>query len=157
LARGPGGKRIASLYSLQVFLDITRQNHRYLEVTMPGSQRITVRLPEGHMGPLQQYCAERNCDVSHVVRLALDAFLATDMAPADDQVSPKRITPPDEIMKPVRKYFAWGSGDLRAELCRLYIEVLAASYACRRLFPRTASVVNGYEGLLQLCRYFGLE
>lgn len=145
------------MYSLQVFLDIARQNRRYLEGTMPGSQRITVRLPESHIGPLQQYCAERNCDVSHVVRQALDAFLATDAGSADHQISPKRITPPEEIMKPVRKYFAWGDGDLRMELRRQYIEVLAVSYACRRLFPRTANVVNGYEGLLQLCRYFGLE
>jgi hypothetical protein len=124
---------------------------------MPGSQRITVRLLESQIGPLQQYCAESHRDVSHVVRQALDSFLATDMGPADHQISQKRITPPDEIMKPLRKYFAWGSGDLRAELCRLYIEVLAASYACRKLFPRTSNVISGYEGLLQLYRFFGLE
>jgi hypothetical protein len=109
------------------------------------------------MGLLQHYCEERNCDVSHVVRQALDTFLATDVGLAYRQDSPKRLTPPEAIMQPVGKYLAWGDGDPREELRRLYIEILAASFACRKLFPRTASVVNGYEGLLQLCRYFGLE
>ncbi len=124
---------------------------------MSNSQRISVRLPENQMEPLHRYCQEKNCDVSHVVRLALDAILGTDVSPATHHNCPQRLTPPEEIMQPVRKYFAWGDGDPRDELRRLYIEVLAASYACRKLFPRIANVVNGYEGLLQLCRYFGLE
>jgi hypothetical protein len=134
---------VYSPHSFQVFLDIAPQNHRYLEVTMPGSQRITIRLPESHMGPLQQYCAERNCDVSHVVRQALDAFLTTHISPTTHHNPPKRLMPPEEIMQPVGKYFAWGDGDPREELRCLYTEVLAASYACRKLFPRSANVVSG--------------
>jgi len=125
---------------------------------MRGSRRVSVRLSDDRLARLQRVCQETGCNVSHVVRQALDAFLPSESgAGSTNSGPPRRLSPPEQIFPLVAKYRAWGRGDPRRELNRIFVELLAASFACKQLYPRTASIVDGYLGLLQLCRFFGLE
>jgi hypothetical protein len=54
-------------------------------------------------------------------------------------------------------FMGWGDGDLRKHRNVLFLELLAASYACKKLWPRTPGMMDGYEALLQLLGDFGVE
>ena len=57
----------------------------------------------------------------------------------------------------VPRYLAWGNGDLRDERKRLFTAVLAAAFVCKKHYSRATGALDGYEGLLQLCKFFGFE
>lgn len=124
---------------------------------MSRSRRISVRLSDDRLGRLQKLCQETGCHVSHVVRQALDAFLACESGSAAGQAPQRRLSPPEAVFDSVPRYLGWVRSDLREERNRLFFELLAASFAAKKLYPRTAGVLEGYEGLLQLCQFFGLE
>ena len=124
---------------------------------MGDSRKISVRLKQEDSERLQEYCVQTGQDTSRVLRSALNAFLLPELDSGTGRTPPRRLSPPEEIGSLVPKYLAWGRGDLRQELSKLYAEVLAASFACRKLYPRTPRIVEGYEGLRQLCELFGLE
>lgn len=124
---------------------------------MRASRRISVRLPDAPMERLREYCCEANSDVSRAVRQALDAFLAVESGSGSHPAVPKRRTPPEQVFDLVPKYRSWGKGDLREERKRLFAELLAASFACKQLYPRTKRIIEGYDNLLQLCEDFGAK
>jgi len=109
------------------------------------------------MDRLQRLCTETGQDVSRVVREALDALLASGSGSAAGEGSHRRLTPPERVFDLVPPYLGWARGDLREERKRLFCELLAASFAAKKLYPRTTGILQGYEGLLQLCEFFGLE
>jgi hypothetical protein len=119
--------------------------------------RITVRLSDTEMDRLREFCRETGTDISHAVTAALNAFLTPKAAIVASTGSPLRLFPPEEILKPVCKYFAWGNRDPRAELKRLFIEILACSFALKKIFPRTLGIREVYEALRPLCRHFGMD
>ena len=124
---------------------------------MKSSPRICVRLGVDRMDRLQKLCKETDQDVSRAVRQALDTLLANASASAPGEASHRRLSPPEQVFGLVPRYLGWVRGDLREELKRLFRELLAANFAAKKLYPRTAGVAEGYEGLLQLCKFFGLD
>jgi len=70
---------------------------------------------------------------------------------------PQRLHPPDEAVKRMGPYRARGNGDLRQERNRLFVELVAAAFVCKNQWSRTPGVVEGYVGLLQLCKFFGVQ
>lgn len=109
------------------------------------------------MERLRGHCKEAGFDVSHAVRRAVEAYLTTNSGSGAGNVPAKRQAPPEAIMAFLQKYLAWGSGDLRDERKRLFTAVLAAAFACKKLYPRSAGTLETYEGLLQLRKFFGID
>jgi hypothetical protein len=122
---------------------------------MPRECRISVRLPEVQMDCVQKFCKDTGHDISHVVRQALDAFLAPKSGTALNSGPPKRTTPPETVFDMVPQYL--NHCDLRGERKRLFAHLLAISFVAKKHWARTPGVVEAYEPLLQLCRYFGFE
>ena len=120
-------------------------------------KRITVRLSDGEIARLKQACGDTGQNTTDIVHQALDAFLGPDAGIAPKTGPAARQYPPEEILTPVRKYFAWGAGDPRAELKHQFTEILACSFALKRTFPRTAGIREVYEALRPLCRHFGMD
>ena len=119
--------------------------------------RITVRLSDGQISRLRLSCSETGQNITDIVHQALDAFFGP-VARLGPKTGPAaHLYPPEEILTPVRKYFAWGAGDPRAELKRQFTEILACSYALRKTFPRTAGISELYVVLRSLCCHFGVE
>lgn len=124
---------------------------------MKGSRKISVRLPDGPMERLHEFCRETGSDLSHVVRQGLDTFLASQSGSATAEDPTRRLSPPEQVFDLVPRYLGWVRGDLREERKRLFRELLAASFVAKKHFPRTAGMLEGYMGVLQLCQFFGLE
>ncbi len=124
---------------------------------MKGSQRISVRLQNDSLERLQKHCLAANCDVSYVVRRALEAFLGAQPDASNGGGVPKRSSPPEDIVELIPQYLAWAQGDLRERRKRLFCDLLAASFVCKNHYPTTKGMFKGYQGLLQLCEYFGVE
>ena len=105
---------------------------------MSKSRRITIRPGDELCERVVHKAAqEAGTDITTIVRLALEASLAADAAPNGNGPSKRPLPPPDEIDSLVQKYGGWGSGDIRKERARLYRELLAVSFACKRGFLRT--------------------
>jgi len=119
--------------------------------------RISVRLSDAQIERLKLSCGEANNNISDVVRKALGVFLSPDAGAAPITGAPSRLYPPEEILKAIPKYLAWGSGDARMELQRLFSELLACSFALKRTFPRTQGIKALYEALRPLCPFFGMD
>lgn len=124
---------------------------------MTGSGRITVRLESELLERLRRYCEDTNCDVSHAVRQGLDHLWASESGSVAAEATPKRLSPPQNIFDLVPQYLSWGDGDVRKERTRLFCELLAVSFTCKKLYPRTKGMLEGYEGLLRLCQFFGVD
>jgi Arc/MetJ-type ribon-helix-helix transcriptional regulator len=123
---------------------------------MRGSKRISVRLEDQSLERLQRHCAQLGCDVSQVVRQALQMFWASEpVATAGSRQ--RRVSPPGDILTLIPRYLNWGNGGLRKHRNQLFLELLAASFTCKKHFPRTKGMIEGYEGLLQLCEFFGVD
>lgn len=124
---------------------------------MAVSHRISVRLGQEQLERVQRHCLETGYDVSRVVRQALDSRLAPDSGSATSGAPKRRLAPPEAIIPLTSRYMAWGDGDLRKHRNRLFAELLAAAFVCKKHYPRTPGMLEGYEGLRQLCLHFGLE
>jgi hypothetical protein len=86
----------------------------------------------------------------------LEAFLDSQSAIAGEANS-RRLSPPKAVFDRYPWYISWVRGDLRDERNRLFLELLAASFACKKLYPRTKGVPEGYENLLPLSEFFGVD
>ena len=121
---------------------------------MTGRRRISVRLNDGQSERLERLCRETGSDTSEVIRLALDALGAVKPGSETNNGPPKRATPPEAIFDIVPQYL--NQCDLRERKSQ-FAHLLAVSYVAKKHWPRTPGVNEGYEQLLQLCRYFGFE
>jgi hypothetical protein len=117
---------------------------------MTASRRISVRLNDERLERLEKLCRETGIDVSQVVREALDAFFASRSGMESSSGPSRRLSPPAEIIPLTTAYFASAAGNARAELRRLFIQLLAASFALKQLYPRTKGIKEVYEALLPL-------
>jgi hypothetical protein len=102
--------------------------------------RISVRLSDRQIARLKRSCGETGQNITGIVHQALDALLGPEAGLAPTTGRAAHLYPPEEILTAVRKYFAWGAGDPRAEPKRQFTEILACSYALRKTFPRTAGI-----------------
>lgn len=124
---------------------------------MAGSRRISVRLNEQRMGRLEAYCKQIGCTPSDIVRLALDSYLGAEPGHRGNGAAQPRLAPPEAAMPFVPRFTGWGSGDVREYRNRLYLELLGCSFACKKLYPKTPNMVDGYIELRQLAGLFGVE
>jgi hypothetical protein len=116
------------------------------------SHRIIFRLTDELYEALMARSRDIGCDLSHVVRSALDARLKSETATDEPQ---KPILRTAEIDMLVDDYRAEVSEDIRQVRKRLFGHLLAASYVAKMNFPRTPGVVDGYQSLLRLQHLFG--
>ena len=124
---------------------------------MSGS-RISVRPSDSQVAQLEACCRETERTVTDIVHQALDAFLTPKGGIADSTGPPARLFPPEEILTDVFKYLAWGGDmDPRVELRRQFIEVLACTFALKKLFPRDKCIQTLYQALRPLCPQFGMD
>lgn len=118
-------------------------------------RRISVRLDDERSERLEKLCRETGTDVSHVVRQALDAFLACKSGTESNSGPSKRLSPPEAVFDLIPQYL--NSTNLREMRKTQFAHLLANSFVAKKHFPRTPGVVEGYEQLLQLCEFFGFD
>ena len=118
------------------------------------SRRIIIRVTDDVYGALMARSRDWGCDLSQVVRTALDGSLEPETVP---NVPQKPILRTAEIDLLVDDYRAVVSEDIRHVRKRLFGHLLAASYVTKMNFPRTPGVVDGYQALLELQHLFGYE
>ena len=120
--------------------------------------RISVRLEDELWERLHTCAKEAEIVPSTVVRRALDGHL-NNAAPSGNGKALRPLAPPEEISPLLSKYWGWGdrSNDMRKERERLYRELLAASFACKKLFPLTPGLEEGYIELRHLAKLFGIQ
>jgi len=123
---------------------------------MLKSRRISVRLGSEQSERLARHCEATGATVTRVICEALDAFLASKGASEPSNVARKRLQPPEAIISLTAAYLA-PQKDPRTELKSMFIGLLAASFALKRLYPRTAGIRELYEALVPLCPHFGVE
>jgi hypothetical protein len=116
------------------------------------SHRVIVRISDALYQALMARSRDLGCDLSHVVRSALDGSLKPETAPNAPR---KPLLRPAEIDPLVDDYRAVIDEDIRQVRKRLFGHLLAASYITKMNFPRTPGVVDGYQSLLKLQHLFG--
>jgi hypothetical protein len=116
------------------------------------SHRITFRVADDVYQGLMARSRDQGCDLSHVLRDALNGSLTPEIAPNQSR---KPMMWPAEIEPLVHDYRAMVDKDPRHERRRIFGHVLAISVVCKEKFPRTPGVVDGYHSLLELQHLFG--
>jgi hypothetical protein len=119
---------------------------------MEKSRRITVRVSEELHQALTARSRDLGCDLSYVLRSALEGSMKPETVPNAPQ---KPILRTAEIDPLVENYRAVVDEDIRNVRKRLFGELLAVSFVARQNFPRTPGVVDGYQSLLKLQHLFG--
>src|SRR5213596_1753824 len=100
---------------------------------MQRSKRINFRLNQELFQLLAVHCQQRDVDTSRAIREALDLYLN---GKPSEKESAAVLVPPQEVFRVLPPYLAWGKGDLREERSRVFLECLAVSLACKRLYSR---------------------
>jgi hypothetical protein len=118
------------------------------------SRRIIVRVSEESYQALMARSRDLDCDLSHIIRSALDGSLKPEPAANAPR---KPLLRPAEIDPKVDQWRSVVDRDIRKERRRLYGDLLALSYVCKERYPRTPGVVDGYQALLKLQHLFGYE
>jgi hypothetical protein len=116
--------------------------------------RISVRISDESYQTLMARSRDLDCDLSHVVRGALDGSLKPETAP---NAPCKLRLRPAEIDPLVDHYRAVVAEDIRKVRKRLFDHLLAASYITKVNFPGTPGVIDGYQALLELQDLFGYK
>jgi hypothetical protein len=116
------------------------------------SRRIIVRVTEELYQTLLVRSRDSDCDLSHVVRSALDGSLKPESAPETPR---KPLLRPEEIDPLVDDYRAVVDDDIRKIRKRRFDHLLAVSYVCKEKFPSTPWIQDGYQSLLELQHLFG--
>lgn len=123
---------------------------------MQGSQRISVRVSEDQFRRIHTFCQASGCNLSHVLREALERLLAGSSGSTLAEGAQTRLTPPDAVFDAVPRYLGGVNGDIRQVRSALFCELLAASFVAKQHWPRSPGMIEGYQALLQLCEFFGL-
>lgn len=122
---------------------------------MPSKQ-ITVRFSHSVVEMIERKCGELGCDTSFVIRKAVEGFLEVN---GDDPTQGKpcaSLVFPTELLGHTSQYLAF-SGNLRQEVQRQFIELLAAVYVAARHFPKTEWIMELYATMLAVSKYINLE
>jgi hypothetical protein len=116
------------------------------------SHRITFRVADDVYQGLLARSHDQGCDLSHVIRDALNGSIKPETTPNGPQ---KPILRTAEIDQLVDDYRAVVKEDIRHVRKRLFGHLLAASYVTKTNFPRTAGTTDAYQSLLKLQHLFG--
>jgi len=112
------------------------------------SRRITIRLADEDYQKLQSRCQDAGLDASFVVRDALGRYFSA-VSAADPQAPSAAASNvmPAEAFALTGPYRAW-SGDLRVELKKQLLRMLALAHATADQYPRTKGVREVYVAIL---------
>ena len=112
------------------------------------SRKVTIRLGDDDFERLQKRCQETALDISFLIREALSKYLANG-GTATQEAKPvgAGLVMPAEAFALTGPYRAW-SGDLRAELRRRLLDMLALAYSAADQYPRTKGVREVYLAVL---------
>jgi len=119
-------------------------------------KRITIRLGDDDYEKLQKRGLETSLDISFLVREALSKYLA-DGGTAAPEPTPARtgLFMPDQAFALTGPYRAW-SGDLRVELRKRFLDLLALAHSTAQTWPRSPGIREVYAGLLALGQHLGI-
>jgi hypothetical protein len=119
------------------------QNRRFDAGRIMG-KRITIRIDDQSHEKLQNRSQETGLDFSFLVRDALGRYLSD---------AGTNHVMPAEALALTAPYRAW-SGDLRAELRKQLLALLALSHTTAGQFPRTPGVREAYIAILEAYHRF---
>ena len=115
-------------------------------------KRITIRLDDESHENLRKRSQEVGLDVSFLLRQAINKYLEEGAAGQVAKCAAAIPGMPAEAFSLEGDYRAW-SGDLRKELRRQFLQLLAVAHTTADHWPRTAGIREVYVGLLELGRY----
>ena len=110
-------------------------------------RRITIRLEEQCFEKLQMRSQETNLDFSFLVREAMGRYLDGGTTAQEARPTDTGFMPP-EAFALTGPYRAW-SGDLRQELRKRLLDMLALAYSAADQYPRTKGVREVYQTVLE--------
>jgi hypothetical protein len=129
-----------------------------MESAMGGrmmGRRITVRLKNEGYEKLSRRSQETNLDFSFIVRDALGRYLDGGSAESGTATPAGSHGMPREAFMLAGPYRAW-SGDLRVELRKRILELIAVAHVTAGYWPKTKGIREVYAGLLGLCHHLGI-
>ena len=120
------------------------------------TKRITVRLTDDMYEKLHLQSEASNLDVSCLLREAVDKYLAETAATTQGpQSQAGSLVMPPEAFALEGPYRAW-SGDLRVELRKRFLQLLALAHVTSLNWPKTTGVREVYTGLLALGKHLNI-
>ena len=120
-----------------------------------ATKRVTVRIDVDVDKRLRERCRKAGVDASFMIREALSRFLDRDTAGCHGTMPHKDLVMPPEAFSLTPPYRAW-SGDLRVELRKRFLDLLALAYATAEFYPKTAGTREVYMALLEACHHLGI-
>jgi hypothetical protein len=119
-------------------------------------RRITIRIDDQCFEKLQSRCQATGLDTSFVVREAPNRYLSeAGIMNAQAKPSSTGLAMPDEAFSLTPPYRAF-SGDLRVELRKQFLKLLALAHSTAQIWPRSPGIREVYAGLLALAHYLGI-
>ena len=108
-------------------------------------------------GSTDSGCTQVALDIQRQLQEAGDLSGRLRMYDDRAQVMADQFAAIEEISPLLSKYWGWGNGDIRKERARLFRKLLAASFACKKLFPLTPGLEESYIELRHLAKLFGIQ
>lgn len=122
------------------------------EATM--GQRITIRLDNEVYESLQGRSQELGLDRSFLIREAILKYLDGEASDPEAMKSSARHAMPPEAFALTAPFRAW-NGDLRTELRKRFLELLALANVTAEHWPKTKGMREVYLGILAVCEHLG--
>jgi len=121
-------------------------------------KRITFRIENGDYERLSGRSRDTGLDCSYLIRRAIAEYLEGEPRARDtksEHVAPRAVLPAEAFA--LTPPFRGWPGDLRAELKKRYMEMLALASITVAHWPRTKGIREVYDGLLELAHYLDIK
>ena len=118
-------------------------------------KRITIRLDDQCIENLQKRSQETGLDFSFLIREAIGRYLDSGTMAQEAKPVSAGLVMPGEAFALSGPYRAW-SGDLRVELKKRFMDLLALAHSTIQSWPRSPGIREVYAGLLPLAQYLGI-
>ena len=105
------------------------------------SKRITIRLDDEAHERLQKRSESLNLDVSFLARTAINRYLDSGTPAQEPKPDYTNLVMPDEAFSLTPPYRAW-SGDLRVELKKRFLDLLALAHSTAQIWPKSPGVTG---------------
>jgi hypothetical protein len=118
-------------------------------------RRITIRLGDEDYERLHMRSQDADLDFSFLVREAITKYLDSASADPSARTPATGLFMPPEAFALEGPYRAW-CGDLRVELRKRFLELLALSHVTAEHWSKTSGIREVYAGLLALGAHLGI-